>query len=192
MNMKKIVASAAALSLTAAVAVGGTLAWLQDSSDTITNTFVWNDDNNITLTLTETGAVDNEKEYTIVPGATQDKDPTLHLTTATESYVYVVIDNQLGSDVTMNGLDTNWTAITNSNSKITGTVYTWKTGKTTSNNDMSVFDTITYSNALNAETGNSLNGKKIVITGYAVQASAGADAQAAWNATFGKTATTEP
>ena len=192
MKMKKIVAVASALSLTAAVAVGGTLAWLQDNSDTITNTFTWDPDNNITLTLTETGAVDNEKNYTIVPGATQEKDPTLHLDTETESWVYVVIDNQLGDDVTMNELDDNWTAITNSNPSIVGTVYTWNTGKTTTSEDISVFDTITYSNALDATTGAALNNMEIVITGYAVQASAGATAQAAWDATFGNTAAVQP
>ena len=53
MKMKKIVATGSALALTAAVAVGGTLAWLQDTSETVTNTFVWSADNNINLTLDE-------------------------------------------------------------------------------------------------------------------------------------------
>lgn len=183
MKMKKIVSAIAALSLVAALAVGGTLAWLQDTSDTITNTFVWNADNNIDLELTETTG----DRYTIIPGATQPKDPTLALTTETSSYVYVVIDNQLGTNVTMNGLADNWTKIEGARTPtgVTGDVYYWTTGATTTNNDMSVFDTITYSNALDAASGAALNDKKIVITGYAVQASAGATAQAAWEATFG-------
>ena len=39
MNVKKVAATTAALSLTAAVAVGGTLAWLTAKTDTIENTF---------------------------------------------------------------------------------------------------------------------------------------------------------
>lgn len=185
MKMKKIVSAVAALSLVAALAVGGTLAWLQDQSETVTNTFIWDQNNNITLTLTETGAEDNAKQYTIVPGATQDKDPTLHLTTETESYVYVVIDNQLGTNVTMNELDDNWTKIENAKAPVDGEVYYWTAGAVTTTADMSVFDTITYSNTLDATTGAALNNKTIVITGFAVQASAGETAQVAWNATFG-------
>lgn len=54
MNMKKIVAVASALSLTAAVTVGGTLAWLQKETGAVTNTFTYSkDDQEITLELLE-------------------------------------------------------------------------------------------------------------------------------------------
>ena len=39
MNVKKVAATTAALSLTAAVAVGGTLAWLTAKTDTSEKTF---------------------------------------------------------------------------------------------------------------------------------------------------------
>lgn len=183
MKMKKIVATGSALALTAAVAVGGTLAWLQDTSETVTNTFTWSEGNNINLTLDETTGND----YTIVPGATEAKDPTLHLTTETESYVYVLINNELGDAVTMNELTANWTKMDTATlpEGMSGDLYYWTAGATTTNDNMSVFDTITYSTALDETSGAALDGKKIIITGYAVQASAGRDAVAAWNATFG-------
>lgn len=187
---KKVLVSAGALALAVGVTAAGTLAWLQDNTDTVTNTFTWSDGNNITLTLDETSGT----KYTIIPGETQAKDPTLHLTTETESYVYVLINNELGDAVTMNELDQNWTKMENANlpEGMTGDLYYWTAGATTTNPDMSVFDTITYSSELDSESGAALNGKTITITGYAVQASAGTDAATAWAATFGAEAPVEP
>ena len=56
MKMKKIVATGSALALTAAVAVGGTLAYLQDASGDVVNTFTWDAKNAIQLTLLRASA----------------------------------------------------------------------------------------------------------------------------------------
>ncbi|OUQ23021.1 hypothetical protein B5E80_11180 [Flavonifractor sp. An135] len=185
MNMKKIVATASALSLTAAVAIGGTLAWLQDSSNTITNTFTWGEGNNINLTLAETTGT----EYTIVPGKEDPKDPTLTLTTETESYVYVVINNELADYLDIVGMDTSaegdWTKLTGDLPEgITGDLYAYNTKMSGSETKIPVFTAVKYHNDLNQDNHSDLSGD-IVITGFAVQASAGTTAQEAWNATFG-------
>lgn len=199
MNMKKIVASAAALSLTAAVAVGGTLAWLQDDSDAITNTFTWSTDNAIQLTLDEhkylpeTNTLDMESptvqsndNYSIIPGGTAPKDPTLHLTTKTDSYLYVVIDvaddlNNVVSIADLNG----WTAIPSATlpEGVQGTLY-YRDGAAVTTGDYPVFSSVEYADNLEYDEETTLSGT-ITIKGFAVQASAGEDAQAAWTATFG-------
>lgn len=109
MNMKKIVASAAALSLTAAVAVGGTLAYLTQETNGVRNTFTYSSaEQDITLTLKEykvkddgltldkSQTVENNigtpQDYTIVPGATAYKEPFLRLETENPSYVYVSVN----------------------------------------------------------------------------------------------------
>lgn len=186
MNMKKIVAAASALSLTAAVAVGGTLAWLQDDTVEVVNTFTWSKDNAIQLTLDESV----EPNFSIVPGGTDVKDPTLHLTTKTDSYLYVVIDvdETLNGVVSITGLD-NWTEIPDATlpKDVEGTLYYYTPGKVAaagSEQDFPVFTGVKYADDLKYDENTELTGN-ISIKGFAVQASAGKDAQAAWTATFG-------
>ena len=67
-KMKKITATAAAMVLSAGIAVGGTLAYLNSVTETKTNTFT--SSKNITTTLTETEWLENSgKDYT--PGQTR-------------------------------------------------------------------------------------------------------------------------
>lgn len=92
MNMKKIVAVASALSLTAAVAVGGTLAWLADDTAAITNTFTVG---GIEISLVETKAPDGTTlegnwEAALVPSMEYDKDPVVSVTkNDVETYLFV-------------------------------------------------------------------------------------------------------
>ncbi len=215
MKMKKIVATGSALALTAAVAVGGTLAWLQDTSETVTNTFVWSADNNINLTLDETKVnpngdpvklVDGELQvvnkgeadrttantYTIVPGKEVLKDPTLHLDTETESYVYVTVNNQLGDNATIGWPENNrWMEIDTLDGvpvyayDFNGDKQLTEADKVTNEANIPVFEDITFSSNLNATTGAELTNQKIVVNGYAVQATAGETPLAAWDLTFG-------
>lgn len=67
-------------------AVGGTVAWLTDSTDAVTNTFTVGD---IDITLTETTG----SSYHIVPGQDINKDPKVTVTAGSEKcYVFVKID----------------------------------------------------------------------------------------------------
>lgn len=76
--------------------VGGTVAWLMDSTQAITNTF---SPSNIGLKLEETynagGSQDkaNDKwELKMIPGVKAQKDPKVTITTDIEAYLFVVVD----------------------------------------------------------------------------------------------------
>ena len=77
----KALALVLTLSLLVCGAIGGTLAWLMDKTDAVTNTFEYGD---INIELTETGAEDGEKSYTVVPGAEYGKDPTITVEAGSE------------------------------------------------------------------------------------------------------------
>lgn len=85
-----------AVMLVAVCAVGGTLAWLMDTTDTVTNTFTTGD---VDITLTETPNTDsnndgeNDKwEAQLIPGKEYDKDPTVSIVrpdTDVDCYLFV-------------------------------------------------------------------------------------------------------
>lgn len=79
----KVVATLLAIALLMGVAIGGTLAWLMDNTNTVTNTFTVGDIN-IDLTENVNGTDKSAKEqavsndnFKIVPGTSQDKNPTV-------------------------------------------------------------------------------------------------------------------
>lgn len=85
----RILLTAVAALLLVTMAVGGTLAWLTDTSEQVENTFT---PTTIDVSLSETGATDNKKEFEMVPGRTLAKDPKVTLETGSqESYVFVEI-----------------------------------------------------------------------------------------------------
>lgn len=64
-----------AVMLVVGCSIGGTIAWLTDTTKTVTNTFTPSD---IAITLTETkGVVDGKWEKEMVPGVSYDKDPVV-------------------------------------------------------------------------------------------------------------------
>lgn len=70
-------------------AVGGTFAWLTDSTDTVTNTFKATD---IEVTLTETEGVENGKwEVQLIPGKEYGKNPVVTVTNKTDIDVYLFV-----------------------------------------------------------------------------------------------------
>ena len=93
LNMKPL-ALLLALTLLLGCGIGGTLAWLLDTSGTVTNTFTSSD---IEVTLTETGASDGAKEYKMVPGMTLSKDPKAMVSTISEDcYLFVKVEEENG------------------------------------------------------------------------------------------------
>ena len=107
MKKNKIVMSVVSGLLVAAVAVGGTLAYLSDKSNVVTNTFnvgdgyveegehqgLWLDETDITdpdlMERTEKG---NNYED-LQPGSVMVKDPTFHMTAgSTDSYVFAKVE----------------------------------------------------------------------------------------------------
>lgn len=89
MKTKKILALALAAVLLVAVGVGGTLAWLQDTSSEVKNTFTTS---TIDVELTETKPGSNGGTAQMVPGATIEKDPKVTVTTPdVDAWLFVEI-----------------------------------------------------------------------------------------------------
>ena len=111
MKKNKIMLSVISGLLVAAVAVGGTLAYLSDKTDTVTNTFnvgtgyeedekghvgLWLDETanpapgENPVVISETDRTETGVDYTeMYPGTVVAKDPTFHLTEgSTDSYVF--------------------------------------------------------------------------------------------------------
>lgn len=93
--MKKTLITILATVLVCCCAVGGTLAWLMDKTETITNTFTVG---NVDIELTETGvttAADGSmsKEFKMVPGNTIEKDPKITVKANSEaSWLFVKVE----------------------------------------------------------------------------------------------------
>ncbi len=87
---KRTVALIAALVLLVGCVVGGTIAWLTDKTDPVTNTFTAGD---IDITLTEEDAVDGKQSFKMVPGDTITKkaDVTV-LANSEDCWLFVKVD----------------------------------------------------------------------------------------------------
>ena len=89
---KKVLASVLAVVLAFAMLIGGgTYAYLQSSTEDVKNTLATN---SVEVKLAEkTG-----KEYNIIPGMEQAKDPKVTVSNTVDAYVYVEVkDNTQGS-----------------------------------------------------------------------------------------------
>lgn len=85
-NVKKILVLALAALLLVAVGVGGTLAWLTDSTSMITNTFTESD---IDIELSETSTT---MKFQMIPSVDITKDPKVTVKAGSEAcYVFVKI-----------------------------------------------------------------------------------------------------
>ena len=90
-RMRKYLLVVACIALIAGLAIGGTIAWLQDTTRNITNTFT---PSNITVNLQETGVVetgDQTKEFQFIPGKNLDKDPKVTANGNVPYFVFVKV-----------------------------------------------------------------------------------------------------
>lgn len=190
--IKKIAVMFAAVVLVVAATIGGTLAWLTATSDTVTNTFTVGD---INIKLDEKDIDDSTADadrdtanaYKIIPGGTSEKDPTVTVLKGSEKcYVYVTVENQLVLGNTVVGslnIETNdWVQVATSGNK---TLYRYKEivdALSAEQKLTAVFTTVTYSSSITKENIETLKDKKIVINAYAHQSEytdqATADAEA--------------
>ena len=102
--------------------VGGTLAWLGDKTETVTNTFsasgidikleehVYDDDTN-TLKLNDQTTTVGNANYNMVPGWIIPKDPTVTVLANSEPcYLFVQVEKFENFDTYMSyAIDTGWT-----------------------------------------------------------------------------------
>lgn len=83
---KKIIATVGACALCLGLGVAGTLAWLTDKTESVTNTFTTS---NINITLTETTG----SNYQMIPGFTITKDPKVTVSAGSEDcYLFVKLE----------------------------------------------------------------------------------------------------
>lgn len=197
---KKTLTIAIALVLVVALAVGATWALLTHTTDTVTNTFVVGKliDANTTFSLKEhaidtqdvtgryvlkTGNADSD--YTtgntygaVVPGVNIPKDPTVKVEKlAGDAYLYVVVDNQLGTGLSYT-VDGKWTELANNGTK---TLYVYNGGEKLTANSI-VSQGVLANNEIVVDETVADGSTTLSFNAYLVQAVGTGDAAAAWNA----------
>ena len=175
---KKTVALCAALAALLLLTVPSTVSYLTASSGKVVNTFAAGA---IQLTLNEAKVDGNgnsvedavrvtENNYSIVPGATLCKDPTVTvLEGSVECYVFLYVDNPLPSQYFTVNYSSDWLEVSTSD---TATLYVYKTTVDASEEDVTlsaIFTQIQVSSDLDDATIESLSGSKITVESYAVQ-----------------------
>lgn len=176
--------------------VMGTMAYLT-SKDSVTNTFTVG---KVKLTLDETKVDEyGEKDldsagseasgesvakvqantYTLVPGHTYKKDPTVHVEKGSEDcYVFVKVDNGLANfeatgDTTIAKQITKtnkWAQLTDKEGKDVAGVYYKSVSKSEADQDLAVFSNFTLANDANSKEGwSNLSNANIEVTAYAIQ-----------------------
>lgn len=84
-NARRILLLVGLMSLVAVISIGGTIAWLTDKTDPVTNTFTTSD---ISIELAET-----KSNFKMVPGNTIDKDPKVTVKDGSEAcWLFVKIE----------------------------------------------------------------------------------------------------
>lgn len=166
------------------VAVGGTIAWLTDSTEPVTNVFNAGD---VEITLTENeGEIDDNgnHKFTMVPGNTIAKDPLVTVLADSEAaWVFVKIEKLNNFDAYMTySVADGWTALTG----VEG-VYYRKVDASDVDQEFAVLadnQVVVKQNVTSdmMETANNTN-PTITFTAYAIQqANIADDATAAWDA----------
>lgn len=101
---KNIFTAAVAVALAAVMAIGGSIAYYQTSTATISNTF---EKPAMTISLTE----DGDQSYEIIPGTEEDKNPTVSVSTTIDSYVYLFVTDKTDGLVNYEINEDGWTIL---------------------------------------------------------------------------------
>lgn len=190
-TFKKAILLVVCAALLVGVGVMGTLAYLQDNTETITNTMTVGQ---VAITLDESkidadGTVLTERitsgnSYKLVPGQTYTKDPIVHVDAASENcYLFVKVVNGIAA-IEKDG-DTKIAKQMEAKGwiRIGATDIYYHSNVAKAGDDVEVFDSFTIAD--NVKDLSAYAGATIEITAYAVQADGFANAQSAWDATFG-------
>lgn len=176
-NTKKLIVAIVALTVLLCCTVGGTLAWLYDVSDTVTNTFTYGD---INITLAETEGLDLQ----MIPGNTITKDPVVTVKAGSEAcYLFVKIEQtEKLSDYLSYEVAEGWTVLSGVPGVYYRTVESAATAATfpiLQGNQVTVKTTVTK--AMMEAVQNDVDLVKLSFTAYAVQKENVDDAGTAWN-----------
>ena len=154
--------------------IGGTVAWLTDQTNPITNTFTYGD---INITLQETIG----KDYKIIPGVDIRKDPKVTVKANSEDcwlFVKVAASGTFVEDKVTYAVAEGWTALTGNDG-----VYYRAVSSGTADQSFSVLagDQIIVSKDLTKDEIKSITANPtLTFTAYAVQQSGSANAAEAW------------
>ena len=180
----RVLVMAVALTLIIGGIIGGSVAWLTDTSDTVTNTFTVGD---IQIELKETTG----NNYTMVPGNDISKDPKVTVKKGSEAcWLFVKIEgkNNIENFVTYEIAD-GWTALTG----VTGVFYRKvDAAKTEDSTPFSILksDKVTAKTTVTKEMFKDLTEDtypKLLFTAYAIQSDNISDATTAWSNLFPST-----
>lgn len=153
----------------AVFAVGGTLAYLTDTTETETNTFTFG---KVDITLTEESWV-AANATDLTPGQVLPKDPKVTLVDGSKD-AYVFIEVEMPAQVnnkdvlTLGTLGSDWLVVETSGLK---TVYAYSTALTGTDSTTALFQDVTVNGNLNGTDIAALptNGVDIKVTAYAIQ-----------------------
>lgn len=187
--MKKTIVLILAIVLLLTAAVAGTVAWLQDRTNTITNTFTVGKVD-ITLTETENG---NNGVFQLIPGTTYKKNPVVTVSADSEEcYLYVKREKINNPDAyltyTDNLLSNDWTSldgVENVFYRVVGKGDSVKSWNLLNNNEVKVKDTLGndhLKDMYNSDgTVNTANLPQLKYTAYAIQTANTGSAKEAWD-----------
>lgn len=179
--MKKTLITILATVLVCCCVVGGTLAWLVASTQTVTNTFTVG---NVSITLTETGAnADNgyAQDFKMIPGNTINKDPKVTVAEGSEKcWLFVKVEKANNPDTYLDySVDSSW-------KELDGVEGVYYIQNATAGSEYPVLtdNKVTVKSALTAADMAAANANKpgLKFTAYAAQADNLTTAAAAWNA----------
>ena len=178
--MKKKVISIVAVVLVLCCAIGGTLAWLTDTTGPVVNTFTVGD---INIELKETTT-----NYKMVPGNTISKDPKVTVKAGSEAcWLFVKVEKSTNFDGFMTyAMADGWTQ--GDGKDIPDNVFYREVPATTAdvsfdvlrNNQVQILNTVTKTQMENIKN-NVITAPTLTFTAYAVQKDNVADAATAWS-----------
>lgn len=173
--MRRMLFTLALVLVVAAASVGGTIAWLTDKTDAVTNTFTVGD---INITLTETTG----ETYKVIPGKDITKDPKVTVLKGSEAcWLFVKVEkNNKWNDKLSFEIADGWTELTAGS----GIYYRSVEDLTAATTDQAFpvlkNDKVTVDNTLTKGEITTGNEPKLTFTAYAIQKEGSADAAAAW------------
>lgn len=202
---KKAIVAVVALVLVLCCAMGGTLAWLVDSTTEVKNTFTYGDinislwehelnDDGLTLsTDVFTGA--EQTGFKMIPGNKIEKDPTVTVKADSEaSWLFVkIVESDNFDDFMTYGVASGWTQLTvdAEGNAITDLIYYREVAATTADTDFAVLanDSVSVNDTVTKDMlkDGVFVAPTLSFTAYAVQRDANITTAAqAWNIAMGK------
>lgn len=202
---KKAIVAVVALVLVLCCAMGGTLAWLVDSTTEVKNTFTYGDINislwehelnedGLTLS-TDVFTGEEQTGFKMIPGNKIEKDPTVTVKADSEaSWVFVkIVESNNFDDFMTYGVASGWTQLTvdAEGNAVTDLIYYREVAATTADTDFAVLanDSVSVKDTVTKDMlkDGVFVAPTLSFTAYAVQRDANITTAAqAWNIAMGK------